>query len=164
PFLGKSFATSVSPWVVPLDALDAARVTPPPRDPPLLPYLRDVDDRGLDLDLEVALNGHVVSRPPFATMYWTAAQQLAHLTVNGASLRPGDVFASGTVSGSEKEQRGSLLELSWGGTEPISLPGGDTRTVLEDGDEVAITATALGTAGSRIGLGEARGRVLPARP
>jgi fumarylacetoacetase len=163
PFLGKSFATSVSPWVVPLDALDAARVAPPPRDPPLLSYLRDVDDRGLDLELEVALNGHVVSRPPFAGMYWTAAQQLAHLTVNGASVRPGDVFASGTVSGPEKEQRGSLLELSWGGTEPIALPDGDTRTFLEDGDEITITGTAPGTAGSRIGLGEVRGRVLPSR-
>ncbi len=138
PFLGKSFATSVSPWVVPLDALEAARVAPPPRDPPLLPYLRDVDDRGLDLELEVALNGHVVSRPPCATMYWTAAQQLAHLTVNGASLRPGDVFASGTVSGPEKEQRGSLLELSWGGTEPIPLLDDSTRTFLVDGDAVVL--------------------------
>jgi fumarylacetoacetase len=163
PFLGKSFATSVSPWVVPLDALEAARVAPPPRDPPLLPYLRDVDERGLDLELEVALNGHVVSRPPFATMYWTAAQQLAHLTVNGASLRPGDVFASGTVSGPEKDQRGSLLELSWGGAEPITLPDESTRTFLEDGDEVAISGTAPGTAGTRIGLGEVRGRILRAR-
>jgi fumarylacetoacetase len=162
PFLGKSFATSVSPWVVPLDALEAARVAPPPRDPPLLPYLRDVEDRGLDLELEVALNGHVVSRPPFATMYWTAAQQLAHLTVNGASLRPGDVFASGTVSGPEKNQRGSLLELSWGGSEPITLADESTRTFLEDGDEVAITGTAPGTAGTRIGLGEVRGRIRPA--
>jgi fumarylacetoacetase len=164
PFLGKSFATSVSPWVVPLDALDAARVAPTPRDPPLLPYLRDVDDRGLDLQLEVALGGHVVSRPPFATMYWTAAQQLAHLTVNGASIRPGDVFASGTVSGPEKDQRGSLLELSWGGQEPITLADGSTRTFLEDGDEVVITATAPGPAGTRIGFGEVRGRVLPAHP
>jgi fumarylacetoacetase len=163
PFLGKSFATSVSPWVVPLDALEAARVAPPPRDPPLLPYLRDVDERGLDLELEVALNGHVVSRPPFAAMYWTAAQQLAHLTANGASLRPGDVFASGTVSGPEKNQRGSLLELSWGGSEPITLADESTRTFLEDGDLVTITGTAPGTAGTRIGLGEVRGRVLPAR-
>jgi fumarylacetoacetase len=162
PFLGKSFATSVSPWVVPLEALDAARVAPPPRDPPLLPYLRDVDDRGLDLALEVALNGEVISRPPFATMYWTVAQQLAHLTVNGASVRPGDVFASGTVSGPEKEQRGSLLELSWGGTEPLMVDGG-TRTFLEDGDEVTITATAPGTDGARIGFGEVSGRVVAAR-
>jgi fumarylacetoacetase len=163
PFLGKSFATSVSPWVVPLDALDAARVPPPPRDPPLLPYLRDADDRGLDLALEVALNGHVVSRPPFATTYWTAAQQLAHLTVNGASVRPGDVFASGTVSGPEPDQRGSLLELSWGGTEPLVLPDGSERSFLEDGDDVVITATAPGTDGSCIGLGEVSGRILPAR-
>jgi fumarylacetoacetase len=163
PFLAKSFATSVSPWVVPLDALEAARVAPPARDPEPLPYLRDVDDRGLDLALEVALNGHVLSRPPFATTYWTAAQQLAHLTVNGASVRAGDVFASGTVSGPEKHQRGSLLELSWGGTEPIALPDGSTRTFLEDGDEVAITATAPGTDGSRIGLGEVRGRIVPGR-
>ena len=162
PFLGKSFATSVSPWVVPLDALDAARVVPPPRDPPLLHYLRDVDDRGLDLTLEVTLNGHVISRPPFAAMYWTPAQQLAHLTVNGASIRPGDVFASGTVSGPEQEQRGSLLELSWGGREPITLPDGSTRTFLEDGDEVVITASAPGPDGTRIGFGEVRGRILPA--
>jgi fumarylacetoacetase len=161
PFLGKSFATSVSPWVVPLDALDAARVPPPPRDVALLPYLCDVDDRGLDLALEVALNGHVISRPPFATTYWTAAQQLAHLTVNGATVRPGDVFASGTVSGPDPGQRGSLLELSWGGTEPLLLPDGSTRAFLEDGDEVVITATAPGTDGGRIGLGEVRGHILP---
>ena len=163
PFLGKSFATSVSPWVVPLTALEAARVAPPPRDPPLLPYLRDVDDRGLDLAMEVAINGDVVSRPPFATMYWTPAQQLAHLPVNGASARAGDVFASGTVSGPERDQRGSLLELSWGGAEPFTLPDGSTRTFLEDGDEVTITATAPGTDGSRIGFGEGRGRIAPAR-
>ena len=161
PFLGKSFATSVSPWVVPLDALEAARVPPPPRDPEPLPYLRDVDDRGLDLDIAVALNGHVVSRPPFAATYWTAAQQLAHMTVNGASIRPGDVFASGTVSGPRPDQRGSLLELTWGGTEPVGLPDGTERTYLEDGDEVVITATAPGTDGSRIGFGEVRGRILP---
>jgi fumarylacetoacetase len=164
PFLGKSFATSVSPWVVSLDALDAARVAPPPRDPPLLPYLRDVDERGLDLTLEVTLGGHVISRPPFATMYWTPAQQLAHLTVNGASIRPGDVFASGTVSGPERAQRGSLLELSWGGSEPFTLPDGSTRTFLEDGDEVVISATAPGPDGAHIGFGEVRGRILPAHP
>ena len=164
PFLGKSFATSISPWIVPLDALEAARVAPPARDPLPLPYLRDVEDRGLDLDLEVVLNGHTVSRPPFSTMYWTAAQQLAHMTVNGAPTRTGDVYGSGTVSGPEKEQRGCLLELSWGGAEPFTLPGGDTRTFLEDGDEVSITATAPGTDGGRIGFGEVRGTVYPSRP
>lgn len=161
PFLGKSFATSISPWVVPLEALRAARVTPPPRDPQPLPYLDDstAEPWGLDLTLEVRLNGHVISRPPFASMYWTPAQQLAHLTANGASLRTGDLYASGTVSGPERDQGGSLIELTWGGTEPIELPDGSRRTFLQDGDEVTITATAPGPGGSRIGLGEVSGRV-----
>jgi fumarylacetoacetase len=164
PFLGKSFATSVSPWVVPLAALDAARVRPPARDVPLLPYLDDADLEpwGLDLRLQVRLNGHLVAEPPYATTYWTAAQQLAHLTVNGASLRTGDLYASGTVSGPERGQRGSLLELSWGGSEPISLPDGSRRTFLEDGDEVVISAVAPGPGGTTVGLGEVRGRVVPA--
>jgi fumarylacetoacetase len=162
PFLGKSFATSISPWIVPLDALEAARVAPPARDPEPLPYLRDVDDRGLDLALDLRINGHTVSRPPFSTMYWTAAQQLAHMTVNGAPTRTGDIYGSGTVSGPEKEQRGCLLELSWGGAEPFPLPDGTTRTFLEDGDEVSITASAPGPDGRRIGFGEVRGTVHPA--
>jgi fumarylacetoacetase len=164
PFLGKSFLTSVSPWVVPLAALEAARVPPPARDPEPLPYLRDDDSPwGLDLALEVRLNGGLVSRPPFADMYWTPAQQLAHLTVNGASLRTGDLFASGTVSGPAPDQRGSFIELSWNGQEPLALADGTTRTFLEDGDVVTITATAPGTGGGRIGLGEVTGRVEPAR-
>jgi fumarylacetoacetase len=162
PFLAKSFATSVSPWVVPLEALDRARVSPPPRSPEPLPYLADVDKWGLDLTLEVRLNGQVVSRPPFATMYWTPAQMLAHMTVNGASTRTGDFYASGTVSGPDRDQRGCLLELSWGGAEPLTLPDGSVRTFLEDGDEVAITATAPGAYGTRIGFGEVTGRILPA--
>ncbi|MFC9975178.1 fumarylacetoacetase [Spirillospora sp. NPDC127200] len=163
PFLGKSFATSVSPWIVPLEALETARVAPPPRDHTLLPYLADTDKWGLDLALEVRLNGHLVARPPFSAMYWTPAQMLAHMTVNGASLRTGDLYASGTVSGPEPDQRGSLMELSWGGKEPFTLPDGSTRGFLEDGDEVAITATAPGAGGARIGFGEVTGRVLPAR-
>ena len=162
PFLGKSFATSVSPWVVPLEALAAARTAPPTRDHELRPYLRDGADWGLDLAMEVRLNGHPVSRPPFASMYWTAAQQLAHMTVNGASCRTGDFFASGTVSGPEPEQRGSLMELSWGGREKIALPDGSVRTFLEDGDEVTITATAPGPDGTVIGFGSVTGRILPA--
>ncbi|MFJ8433393.1 fumarylacetoacetase [Kitasatospora sp. NPDC094019] len=164
PFLGKSFATSVSPWIVPLDALEHARVAPPARDVEPLPYL---DDRagdepwGLDLALEVRLNGHPISRPPFASMYWTAAQQLAHMTVNGASLRTGDLFASGTVSGPEPETRGALIELTWNGENPVKLPDGSTRTFLEDGDEVTITATAPGPAGTVIGFGEVTGRITP---
>ena len=164
PFLGKSFATSISPWIVPLAALEAARVAPPPRSQALLAYLEDTADPwGLDLELEVRLNGHLIARPPFAQMYWSAAQMLAHMTSNGASLRTGDLFASGTVSGSEKRQRGSLIELSWGGTEPVLLPDGSSRTFLCDGDELAITASAPGAHGERIGFGEVRGRILPAK-
>ena len=159
PFLGKSFATSVSPWVVPLDALDAAWADPPPQDPEPLPYLRG--GRGLDLSLTVTLNGQVISRPPFASMYWTPAQMLAHLTVNGAPTRPGDIFASGTVSGPVRAERGCLLELTWGGTEPLDLPGGP-RTFLEDGDEVVISATAPGPGGTVISFGDVRGTVVPA--
>jgi fumarylacetoacetase len=160
PFLGKSFLTSVSPWVVPLAALDAARVPPPPREVPLQPYLDDTASGwGLDLALEVRLNGELVSSPPFAGMYWTPAQQLAHLTVNGASLRTGDLFASGTVSGPSSDQRGSLIELSWNGQEPLRLADGSTRTFLEDGDVVTISGTAPGAAGGRMSLGEVTGRV-----
>ena len=164
PFLGKSFLTSVSPWVVPLAALEHARVTPPVRDVPLLPYLDDTDHPwGLDIAIEMRLNGELLSSPPFREMYWTAAQQLAHLTVNGASLRTGDLFASGTVSGPGERQRGSFIELSWGGREPIPLADGSTRTFLEDGDVVTLTASAPGPDGSRIALGEVTGRVDPAR-
>jgi fumarylacetoacetase len=161
PFLGKSFATSISPWVVPLDALAAARVQPPPRDPRPLPYLDDTSTApwGLDITLEVRLNDQLVSRPPFAGMYWTAAQQLAHLTSNGARLRTGDLLASGTVSGAAPDQGGCLLELSWNGASPLTLADGATRSFLADGDDVSITATAPGPAGSTIGLGEVRGQV-----
>ena len=110
----------------------------------------------------MALNGAVVSRPPFATMYWTPDQMLAHLTINGASTRPGDLYASGTVSGPEPGQRGSLIELSWNGAEPLKLPDGSTRSFLEDGDTVTITARARGRGGVTIGFGEVTGTVLPA--
>jgi fumarylacetoacetase len=163
PFLGKSFATSVSAWVTPLAALEPARVAAPVREVPLLGYLEDsATPWGLDLELEVELNGTVVSRPPFAQMYWTAAQQLAHLTVNGASTRTGDLFASGTVSGPEPDQCGSLIELAWNGQRPLALPGGSSRSFLEDGDEVVLRATAPGPDGSRVGLGDVAGRILPA--
>ncbi|HWN35474.1 MAG TPA: fumarylacetoacetase [Pseudonocardia sp.] len=163
PFLGKSFATSISPWIVPLDALEAARIAPGAQDPEPLEYLRDAEGWGLDLALEVRLNGHVVARPPYSAMYWTPAQMLAHMTVNGASVRPGDIYGSGTVSGPEPDQRGSLLELCWGGAEPFALPDGGTRTFLEDGDEVTLSATAPGPDGTRIGFGEVTGRIAPAR-
>ena len=164
PLLGKSFATSISPWVVPLDALRAARIRPPLRDPHPLPYLDDTGSEpwGLEITLEVRLNGQLVSRPPFAGMYWTAPQQLAHLTSNGACLRTGDLFASGTVSGAAPDERGSLLELSWNGSAPLILADGSTRDFLADGDEVSITATALGPEDTTIGLGEVCGRISPA--
>ncbi|MFD0419087.1 fumarylacetoacetase [Streptomyces sp. NPDC127108] len=168
PFLGKSFATSVSAWITPLEALDAARVAPPARTEPLLPYLDDsaesVADEpgGYDLRITVSLNGHVISEPPFSTVYWTAAQQLTHMTVNGASLRTGDLYGSGTVSGPSPEQFGSLIELTWNGRDPLELPDGK-RTFLEDGDVVTMTAWAPGPGGTRVGLGEVTGRIAATR-
>ncbi|WP_193612883.1 fumarylacetoacetase [Nocardioides lijunqiniae] len=158
PFLGKSFATSISHWVTPLAALDAAWVDLPGQDPRPLDYLAPDRARGLDIDVEVEIDGEVVSRPPYSSMYWSPAQMLAHLTANGASLRPGDLFASGTISGPEADQRGSLLELSWGGKEPW----GEGRTFLEDGDEVVLRYSAPSTEGGRLTLGEVRGRIEPA--
>ncbi len=159
PHLGKSFATSLGAWITPLDALAQAWVAAPPRDPPVLPYLDDSGSpSGLDLALTVSINDTIVSRSSFASMYWTPAQLLAHLTSNGAHLRPGDVFGSGTVSGPERGNRGCLLELTWNGTEPLALSDGTTRNYLEDGDEVSISATAPG-AGGRIGLAEVTGRI-----
>ncbi len=153
PFLGKSFATSVSHWVTPLEALDAAWVDLPGQDPEPLPYLGPGATRGLDIDVEVVVNGEVVSRPPYRTMYWSPAQLLAHLTVNGASLRTGDLYASGTISGPEPDQRGSLLELGWGADDAF----------LDDGDEVVLRYAAPGTSGGRITLGEVAGVIAPAR-
>jgi len=147
--------------VTPLEALDAAWTDLPGQDPVPLPYLAPEEARGLDIDIEVVLNGEVVSRPPYASMYWSPAQMLAHMTVNGASLRTGDLFASGTVSGDEPGQRGSFLELSWGGAEPFTA-GGRERSFLEDGDEVVLRATAPGVLGGRIALGEVAGRIEPA--
>lgn len=159
PNLAKSFATSIGAWVTPLAALESARVPLPGQEVPVLPYLAEDGPSGYDIAVEVELNGTVVARPPYRSMYWSPAQMLAHLTVNGASLRVGDFYASGTISGPEKDQRGSFLELSWGGREPFEA-GGEQRTFLEDGDEVVLRYTAPGVRG-RIGLGEVRGRILP---
>ncbi|MER7503319.1 fumarylacetoacetase [Nonomuraea pusilla] len=153
PFLGKSFATSVSPWVTPLEALP--RIPGRAQDPEPLDYLRRHGDWGLDIQVEVWLNGELVSRPPYSSMYWTPDQMLAHMTVNGASLRTGDLFASGTISGPEREQRGSLIELTWNGTDPIKLADGETRAFLQDGDTVTLRATAAG-----LTLGEVSGTVV----
>ncbi|MEV6523512.1 fumarylacetoacetase [Longispora sp. NPDC051575] len=157
PFLGKSFATSVSAWVTPLAAL--ATVTAPAQDPVVLPYLAESARGTFGIDLEVDWNGTVVSRPPFAGMYWTPAQQLAHMTVNGASVRTGDLFASGTVSGPNRDQVGSFLELSWSGADPVKLEDGSERTFLLDGDTVTLTATAPGATGRPVALGEVTGTI-----
>lgn len=162
PFLGKSFATSISAWITPLAAFADARVPLPAREREELDYLVGSSNWGLDIDLEVELNGVVVSTPPFKTMYWSPAQQLAHMTVNGATARTGDLFASGTISGPNKNQRGSFLELSWSGQEPIELADGSTRTFLEDGDTVRITASAPGPNGSRFALGDVVGTITSA--
>ncbi len=164
PFLGKSFGTTISPWLVPLAALEHARVRPPSLGTALASYLADSGDWGLDIDFEVRINGHVVSRPPYSTMHWSPAQMLAHMTVNGASLRTGDLFASGTVSGTRPDQYGSLIELAWAGRNPLALPDGSSRGWLEDGDVVVITASAAGPDGSRVGFGDAHGQIIPAWP
>ncbi|WP_338697432.1 fumarylacetoacetase [Streptomyces sp. Q6] len=165
PHLGKSFATSISAWITPLDALDAARTAPPERTVPLLPYLDDTastdDPAGYDLHITVSLNGHIISEPPFSGMYWTGAQMLAHMTVNGASLRTGDLYGSGTISGTEDNERGSLIEITWNGRDLLDLPTGK-RGFLEDGDVVTMTAWAPGPDGTRVALGEVTGRIVGA--
>jgi fumarylacetoacetase len=152
PFLGKSFATSVSHWVVPLDELADRRVPREPQDPEPLPYLAE-EPWAYDIALKVELNGTEIATSNTRHLYWSIAQQIAHLTVNGASLRTGDLLATGTISGPEREERGSLIELSWNGQEPIELADGSTRTFLEDGDEVVLRGDPLG---------EVRGRIEPA--
>ena len=175
PFLAKNFATTVSPWVVTLDALEPYRVPAfarPPGDPAPLPYLASADDArrgGIDITLDVLLssakmraNGTPairVSRGSFREMYWTIAQLVAHHTSNGCNLRPGDLLASGTVSGPARESRGCLLERTWRGTEPLTLPTGESRTFLDDGDEVIMRAYCERPGRARIGFGECRGRV-----
>jgi fumarylacetoacetase len=162
PMLAKSFATSVAAWVTPLAALQGARVPLPDQVPPPLPHLQVDGPAGYDLTLQVSLAGSVVSRPPYASMYWSVGQMLAHLTSNGAALNTGDLFASGTVSGAGADERGCLLELTSGGLEPLTLSDGTHRDFLADGDEVVITATAPSADGGRLALGEVRGVVLPA--
>jgi len=167
PFLGKNFATSISPWVVPLDALEPFRVAGPKQEPEVLPYLKMTAAGAFDIKLEVHLQGEQMSKPQrisasnFHYLYWSMAQQIAHHTVNGCNLRPGDLLASGTISGPEKETRGCMLELTWRGTEPISMDNGEQRVWLEDGDQLTMTGWCQGE-GYRVGFGEVTGRVLPA--
>jgi len=166
PFLSKSFATSISPWVVPLDALMPFRVPPAKWDPSPLPYLQWADDFLLDMELQVTLtpagssDSHIITNSNFQYLYWTMAQQLAQQSVNGCNLRPGDLLASGTVSGPKKESRGCLLELTWRGAKPIELPEGDQRVFLKDGDQITISGW-CGGQGYRVGFGNVTGRILP---
>jgi fumarylacetoacetase len=162
PYLGKSFATTMSPWIVTLDALAPFRVAAPRQDPPPLPYLVTDGTTALDLNLEIELNGDVISRTSFRSMYWTMAQQLAHTASNGANIRAGDLYGSGTVSGPTPDSLGSMLELSWNGTRPIALSDGTSRTFLEDGDRVVLRGWCQAEGFARIGLGDCSGTVLPA--
>jgi fumarylacetoacetase len=178
PFLAKNFATTLAPWVVTADALEPFRVPAFARaegDPAPLPYLSSAEDRargGIAVTLEAWLRtpamqqagdaGVRLSRGSFTDMYWTVAQLITHHTSNGCNLRPGDLLGSGTVSGSAKDARGCLLELTWRGKEPIALPGGETRTFLQDGDELILRGYCERDGARRIGLGECRGVVLPA--
>jgi fumarylacetoacetase len=167
PFLGKNLGTSISPWVVTLDALEPFRVPGPPQSPEPLPYLRSKGDWGFDIDLEVGLKTTAMSASApivhgnFRSMYWNVCQQVAHHTSNGCNLRVGDLLASGTISGVDPISYGSMLERSWKGTKPITLPNGETRTFLRDGDTVTMTARARG-AGFTVGFGEVTGTILPA--
>jgi fumarylacetoacetase len=170
PFLGKSFATTISPWVVPLEALAPFRVRPVPQDPPPLPHLRIENDFSLDVELEVRLRSAkmrdagiapaVISRTNARELYWTMAQQLAHARSNGTKIRPGDLFASGTISGSQPGSYGSMIELTWRGTEPLTLPDGEQRAFLEDGDEVTIHGWCE-RGGLRLDLGSCSGTIVP---
>ncbi|MCQ4281333.1 fumarylacetoacetase [Pseudomonas stutzeri] len=178
PFLSKSFATSISPWVVTPEALEPFRCAQPARaegDPQPLPYLFDEQDQqqgALDIELEVLLltaamrdKGQPAQRIALSStknMYWTVAQMVAHHSVNGCSLQPGDLFGSGTLSGSSPESLGSLLEITAGGKQPLELSSGETRTFLEDGDEIILKARCRRDELSSIGFGECRGRVMPA--
>lgn len=164
PFLGKSFATTISPWIVPLADLSAARIPAPEQDPAPLPYLTGSAPFTYDIALELRLNGQLVSSPEFASMYWTPAQQLAHMTSNGASLRPGDLYGTGTISSWDVSGLGSFMELTNNGRDPLTLPDGELRGFLLDGDEVSVEATARGTDGTAVRLGEATGVVLPTAP
>jgi fumarylacetoacetase len=169
PFLAKNFGTSISPWVVPLDALEPFRTAGPVQDPLPLPYLRSSGPWSHDIHLEVHLQtlrmeqAQRISVSNSKFLYWNMCQQLAHHAVNGCNLRPGDLLASGTISGPTPDSLGSLLELSWRGTRPLQLNNGETRTFLQDGDRVAMTGWCQG-AGYRIGFGELSGKILAARP
>jgi fumarylacetoacetase len=176
PFLAKNFCTSVSPWVVTLEALEPFRNPLPQQEPTPLPYLRLTNDFTFDIELEARLQtptmlataspsgggteAHTITRTNFQNLYWSVSQQVAHHTVGGCNLQPGDLLASGTISGATETSRGCLLELTWRGANPLKLANGETRKWLEDGDTLSITGWCQGD-GYRVGFGEVSGRLLP---
>ncbi len=166
PFLGKSFASSISPWVVTLDALDHFRISGPEQDPPVLPYLEYEGDKRFDINLEVLIQPkggkeHSICKSNYKYMYWNMAQQLAHHTVNGCNLNVGDMCGSGTISGATPDSYGSMLELTWRGSKPLAMPDGSERKFINDGDTVIMRGFGEKD-GVRIGFGEVTGKVLPA--
>ncbi len=167
PFLGKSFASSISAWVVPLEALEPFRVAGPTQEPAVLPYLKYEGKKNYDIHLEVGIQPeggaeHTVSRSNFKYMYWNMVQQLTHHTVNGCNVNVGDMMGSGTISGKTEDSYGSMLEIAWAGTKPVAMPDGSTRVFLKDGDTVIMRGYAEKD-GVRVGFGEVRTKVLPAR-
>jgi fumarylacetoacetase len=168
PFLAKNWATTMSPWIVPLMAFEPFRLESPEQDPEVLPYLQVDGKHAIDINLEVYLKSdtldvpHMLCNSNYKNLYWNMAQQLAHQTITGCNVRPGDLYASGTISGKEKDSYGSLLELTWNGENPIELPNGEDRVFIEDGDEVIMTGYAQGE-GYRVGFGECSGKILPAK-
>ncbi|KAK1378300.1 Fumarylacetoacetase [Heracleum sosnowskyi] len=168
PFLGKSFGTTISPWIVTLDALEPFGCDAPLQNPRPLPYLAEKISKNYDISLEVQIipageeASYVVTRSNFNHLYWTVTQQLAHHTINGCNLRPGDLLGTGTISGPEPESYGCLLELTWNGQKTVSL-GGATRKFLEDGDEVIFTGCCKGN-GYNVGFGTCSGKIVPSIP
>jgi fumarylacetoacetase len=168
PFLAKNFGSSMSPWVVTLDALEPFRTEGPAQEPAPLPYLQTAGERTFDIQLEVLLQPEgaeatSICRSNFKHLYWNMAQQLAHHTVNGCNIRAGDLLASGTISGSAEDSFGSMLELSWSGQRPLTLASGHQRSFIEDGDTVILRGFAEKD-GLRVGFGEVSCTLLPALP
>ena len=167
PFLGKNFGSSISPWVVTLEALEPFRIPSPKQEPEVLDYLKFEGNKNFDIQLEVYLqpeNGeeNLISKSNYKFMYWNMAQQLAHHTINGCNVEVGDLYASGTISGSEKSSFGSMLELTWRGTEPLKLSNGMERKFIEDNDTIIMKGFSEKD-GVRVGFGEVRGKILPAK-
>jgi fumarylacetoacetase len=168
PFLSKNFSTSLSPWMITMEALEPFRTDTVTHDVPVLPYLQERGQGGIDITVEAWLRTQTMTEPvrlsgaSFKESYWTLGQMVAHHTSNGCPIRPGDLVASGTISGPEKENRGCLLELTWKGSEPVRLPDGEQRTFLADGDELILSGYCVREGFTRIGMGSCRGTILAA--